>query len=85
MDMRVAMALVILITSISVGAAAKGSPYNAAAAYGACQVDALRGLHYPINGDCLNWQSWKALHMRVQTPPHGRMHPTSKSRRRLNQ
>jgi len=57
MDMRVALAVVILITSMSVGAAANGSPYRAPAACGACQVDALQGLHYPINGHCPNWQA----------------------------
>jgi hypothetical protein len=83
-DMRVAMAVVILITS-TVGATAKGSPYNAAAAYGACQVDALQGLHYPMNGHCPNWQAWKARHMQVQTPPHGRVYPTSRSRHHVDQ
>jgi hypothetical protein len=83
--MRVAMAVVILITSTSVSAAGKGSPYNAVAAYGACQVDALQGLHYPINGDCPNWQAWKARRVQVQTSPRGRVYPTSRSTRHLNQ
>jgi hypothetical protein len=79
--MRVAMIAVILITSMSVSAsAAKGGAYNAAAAYGACQVDALQGVHYPINGDCPNWESWKARHMLAQTSPHRRAYRTSRSR-----
>jgi hypothetical protein len=85
MDMRVAMAVIILITSMSASAVAKGSPYSAAAAYGACQADALQGLHYPINGDCPNWQARRARHMQVQTPSHGRVYPPSRSRHHLNQ
>ena len=60
-------------------------PYNAVAAYGACQVDALQGLHYPINGDCPNWQAWKARRVQVQSSPRGRVYSTSRSTRHLNQ
>ena len=83
--MRVAMTAVTLIASMSASSYAVGSFYNAAAAYGACQVDALQGLHYPINGDCPNWEAWKARHVQVQTSPHQRAYPMSRSRRRLNQ
>jgi hypothetical protein len=85
MDMRVAVAVVILISLTPVSAAAKGSPYSAPAALGACQVDALQGFHYPINGDCPNWQAWKARHMQVQNSPHERVYPTSRSGHHLNQ
>jgi hypothetical protein len=45
--MRIAItAAVVLITSMSVSSYAGKSSYNAQAAYGACQVDALQGLHY---------------------------------------
>jgi hypothetical protein len=44
--------------------------YNAQAAHGACQEDARSGIHYPMEGDCPNWQAWKARHMQVQDSPH---------------
>jgi hypothetical protein len=83
MDMRVAMTVVALIALVSVSAHAFG--YNAAAAYGACQADALQGLHYAINGDCPNWEAWKARHMQGQTSPRQRTYSTSRSRYRLSQ
>jgi len=83
--MRFAMTTAILIASMSVGSYAAGSFYNAQAAYGACQRDALQGLHYPINGDCPNWEAWKTQHVPVQTSPHRRVNPPSMSRRRLKQ
>jgi len=54
--MKVAMAGLTVIAAMSAGLydAAPGQGhglYNAQAAYGACQEDALRGVHYPINGD----------------------------------
>jgi hypothetical protein len=84
------MATVILIASkllspYGAGNLYYGAFYNPQAAYGACQVDALQGLHYPINGDCPNWEAWKARHMREQTSPHGRVYPNSRSRQHLNQ
>ena len=80
MDMRVAMMAVFLIAFVSVSAYAFGGGYNAAAAYGACQVDAVQGLHYAINGDCPNWEAWKARHMQGRTSPQRRAYPTSRSR-----
>ena len=73
--MKVAMTGLTVIAAMSVcshAAAAGGGRglYNAQAAYGACQEDALRGVHYPMEGDCPNWQAWKARHMQVQTSPH---------------
>ena len=73
--MKAAMAGLTVIAAMSAGlydaAAGQGHGlYNAQAAYGACQEDALRGVHYPINGDCPNWEAWKARHMQVQTSPH---------------
>jgi hypothetical protein len=84
MDMRVAMTAVILIASMSEMSYALGG-YNAVAAYGACQADALQGLHYAINGDCPNWEAWKSRHMQGQTSPQRRVYPASRSRRHLNQ
>jgi len=82
MDMRVAMTAVILIASMAemshaLGGYAVGG-YNAAAAYGACQADALEGLHYAMNGDCPNWEAWKSRHMQGQTSPHRRAYPASR-------
>lgn len=71
--MKVSMIALTVIAAMSPGsyaiAGGKGS-YNAVAAYGACQVYALQGLHHPINGDCPNWEAWKARHVQVQTLPH---------------
>jgi hypothetical protein len=67
MDMRVAMTAVILIASMSEMSYALGG-YNAAAAYGACQADALQGLHYAINGDCPNWEAWN--HVKCKDKHH---------------
>jgi hypothetical protein len=55
--------------------AAKGEFYNAAAAYSACQEDALHGEHYAINGDCPNWEAWKASHGQA-----GQAHPAPRRR-----
>jgi hypothetical protein len=90
--MRIAMTAVILIALVSVSPHAFGQ-YNAAAALGACQADALQGLHYAINGDCPNWEAWKAGHMQAARPaaggyaasaasPRQRVYPTSRSRSR---
>jgi hypothetical protein len=79
--MRVAITAVILliastsVSSYAVGGTSYGAFFNPEAAYGACQEDALRGLHYPINGDCPNWEAWKARHMREQTSRQRRVHP----------
>jgi len=69
-DMRIAMTAVILIALVSVSPYAFGQ-YNAAAALGACQADALQGHHDAINGDCPNWEAWKAGHMRAARPAAG--------------
>ena len=59
--MKVAVTALGFLAAMSVNVnAAKGGFYNAAAAYAACQEDALRGEHYAINGDCPNWEAWKA-------------------------
>jgi len=72
--MKVAMTGLTVIAAMSVGsyAVAGGGHgvYNAQAAYGACQEDALSGVHYRMEGDCPNWQAWKARHMQVQASPH---------------
>src|SRR5262249_41653377 len=86
--MRIAMTAVILIALVSVSPYACGQ-YNAAAALGACQADAVQGLHYAINGDCPNWEAWKAGHMQAARPaaggyaasaasPRQRVYPTSR-------
>lgn len=71
--MKVAITLLTVGAAMSMGsyaiAGGHGS-YNAQAAYGACQEDALRGVHYPLEGDCSNWERWKASHTQVQTIPH---------------
>jgi hypothetical protein len=85
MDMRVATMAAILIALVSASAYAFGGGYNAAAAYEACQVDAAQGQHYAINGDCPNWEAWKARHLQGQTSPHRRAYPTSRSRYHLSQ
>ena len=85
LDMRVLMTAVIVIALVSASVYAFGEGYNAAAAYGRCQLDALQGLHYPINGDCPNWEAWQAGHMHGQTSSHRRAYPTSRSRHHLGQ
>jgi hypothetical protein len=61
MAMKVAMTALGFLAAMSINVdAAKGSFYNAVAAYAACQEDALRGEHYAINGDCPNWEARKA-------------------------
>ena len=69
--MKVAMAGLTVIAAMSAGLydAAPGQGhglYNAQAAYGACQEDALRGVHYPMNGDCPNWEAWNSRHMKYK-------------------
>lgn len=62
--MKMAVTALGLLAAMSVNVhAAKGGFYNAVAAYAACQEDALRGEHYAINGDCPNWEAWKAGRM----------------------
>ena len=77
-EMKVAMTTLTLIAAMSVRAYAFGGGYNAVAAYGACQEDALRGVHYALEGDCPNWEAWRTSHMQVQTLPHRHIHPTSR-------
>ena len=64
------MTAVISIALVSVSPYAFGQ-YNAAAALGACQADALQGLHYAINGDCPNWEARQAGHMQAARPAAG--------------
>jgi hypothetical protein len=83
--MRMAVTALSLFAATSLGSHAENSPfhvvaafgfYNAVAAYSACQEDALRGEHYAINGDCPNWEAWKASHGqgRPAYPTAGRRH-----------
>ena len=65
--MKIAMMTFILTAVMSVSSYAAGS-YNAVAAYGACQEDGLKGVHYALEGDCPNWEAWKTNHMRAQAP-----------------
>jgi hypothetical protein len=77
MEMKVAMTTLTLIAAMSESSyAMMGCSYNAVAAYGACQEDALQGVHYPRNGDCPNWEAWKVNHMQAQNLPHRHVHPT---------
>jgi hypothetical protein len=78
MEMKVAMTTLIVIAAMSTSSYAQF--YNAAAALGACQEDALRGVHYPINGDCPNWEAWKASHTQAQTLPRRHAYPASRRR-----
>ena len=80
MEMKVAMTTLIVIAAMSTSSYAQF--YNAAAALGACQEDALQGVHYPINGDCPNWEAWKASHTQAQTLPRRHAYPASRRRRR---
>ena len=65
------MMAVIFIGSMSARSYVIGGSYNAAAVSGACQEAALRGLHYPVNADCTNWEAGKMRHMQYKphTPP----------------
>jgi hypothetical protein len=80
-EMKIAIMGLTLTAAMSVSSYAEGQYYNAAAAYGACQEDALHGLHYGLEGDCPNWEAWKANHMKAQTAPQR----TSRRKYRLNQ
>ena len=74
-----------LMTAMLVSTYAVGyGGYNAVAAYGACQEDGLRGVHYALEGDCPNWEAWKASHMQGQTLSHRHTDQTSRRRRHLN-
>jgi hypothetical protein len=75
--MKIAMMTFIMIAVMSVSSYATGSFYNAVAAYGACQEDGLKGVHYPLEGDCPNWEAWKSSHMRAQTPSQLHAYPRS--------
>lgn len=83
--MKIAMMIFVLTAVMSVSSHAAGSFYNAVAAYGACQEDGLKGVHYALEGDCPNWEAWKTNHMRAQTPSQRHIYPTSKIRRHPNQ
>jgi hypothetical protein len=83
--MRRLVTALIMIAAMLVSSYAGGyGGYNAAAAYGACQEDGLRGVHYALEGDCPNWEAWKRSHAQVQTLPHRHAYPTSRRRYRLN-
>src|SRR6516225_11920359 len=69
-DMRIAMTAVVLIASMLVSSNGAKS-YDATSAYSTCQVDALQGHHDAINGDCPNWEAWKAGHMQAAGPAAG--------------
>jgi hypothetical protein len=77
------VALTVIATMLVSSYAAGFGGYNAVAAYGACQEDALRGVHYPLEGDCPNWEAWKTSHTQVQTP-HRHAYQTSRKRYHLN-
>jgi hypothetical protein len=74
---KVAIAGVILVAALSASSHTMASygGYNPEAAYGACQEDGLRGVHYAREGDCPNWEAWKASHAQGQTSPHRRSYP----------
>ena len=86
------MTAVVLIASMLVSSNGAKS-YDATSAYSTCQVDALQGHHDAINGDCPNWEAWKAAHMQAARPaaggyayaasaasPRQRVYPTSHRR-----
>jgi hypothetical protein len=83
-SMKIAMMTFILTAVMSVSSYAAGS-YNAVAAYGACQEDGLKGVHYALEGNCPNWEAWKTNHMRAQAPSQRHVYPTSTRRHRPNQ
>ena len=87
-DMRIAMTAVVLIASMLVSSNGAKS-YDATSAYSTCQVDALQGHHDAINGDCPNWEAWRAGHGQAARPaaggyaasaasPRQRVYPTSR-------
>ena len=82
--MKIALTALTLTAAVLVSSYAEAY-YNAAAAYGACQEDARSGVHYALEGDCPNWEAWKANHLKAQTPPQPHVYPTSRRRHRPNQ
>jgi hypothetical protein len=82
-EMKVVMMALTLIAVMS--APAYAGWYNAVAAYGACQEDGLRGVHYALEGDCPNWEAWKANHMKAQTPPQQHAYRASRRKYPVNQ
>jgi hypothetical protein len=82
--MKTVIMALTLIAAMSVSSYA-GGYYNAVAAYGACQEDALHGVHYGMEGDCPNWEAWKANHLKGQTSPQRHVYPTSRRKHHLNQ
>ena len=81
---KLATALTLMSATLVSTYAAGFGGYNAVAAYGACQEDALRGVHYALEGDCPNWEAWKTSHMQGQTLPHRHAYQTSRRRYHLN-
>jgi hypothetical protein len=81
--MKVAMTALTLVIAMSVNSYSAGG-YNAQAAYGACQEDALKGVHYALEGDCPNWEAWKTSHMQVQALPRQHVYPRSRGQYHLN-
>ena len=84
MEVKIALMALTLIVALSASSYAGGF-YNAVAAYGACQEDGLRGVHYALEGDCPNWEAWKTHHMKTQTPPQRHVYPASRKKHQLNQ
>jgi hypothetical protein len=81
--MKIAMPALTLVAAMSVSSNAATSQglggFSPEVAYGACQEDALRGVHYGLEGDCPNWDAWKAGHMQFQTLPHQHVYPRSRA------
>ena len=82
--MKIAVMALTLIAAMSISSYA-GGYYNAAAAYGACQEDGLRGVHYALEGDCPNWETWKTQHVKAQNLPRRHVYPTPTRKSHLRQ
>jgi hypothetical protein len=82
---KIALMGLTLIAALSISSYAAAQFYNPESEYGACQEDALRGVHYPVEGDCPNWDARKANHVKTQTPPQRHVYPGSRRRKQLEQ
>jgi hypothetical protein len=78
--MKIALMALTLITALAISSYATAGFYNPESAYGACQEDALHGVHYPLEGDCPNWEARKTNHMKTQSRPQRHVHPASRTK-----
>jgi hypothetical protein len=76
--MKIALMALTLIAALSVSSYAAAGFYNPESAYGACQEDALHCVHYPLEGDCPNWEACKTNRTKTQAPPHRHVYPASR-------